>query len=142
MKKNIVFCPMSVYWEGPGSSSPRLSSTENRTTIYLVPAFTIMPRWYYNLQKRSSKGKSISGNSGDYLGLSMHYVSGMSITKENPEVPVPKSFLVAPRIGRRFAHQNWVVEAGLGYGALFENGRVGGALAAELSLGYMFGHGK
>lgn len=38
--------------------------------LYLVvPSFTLQPRWYYNLNKRHSKGKRTRLNSGNFLAF-------------------------------------------------------------------------
>ena len=35
----------------------------------MVPALTLEPRWYYNLNKRVSKNRRIDGNSGNFLSI-------------------------------------------------------------------------
>ena len=42
----------------------------------ISPLLNIAPMWYYNLPKRASQGKSVAGNSGDFLALrSVYYPS-------------------------------------------------------------------
>ena len=39
----------------------------------LAPVIRLEPRWYYNLDKRVSKSRSISGNAGNFLSLQTSY---------------------------------------------------------------------
>ncbi len=39
----------------------------------LTPVITIEPRWYYNLDKRISKSRNISGNSGNFISVKTSY---------------------------------------------------------------------
>lgn len=49
------------------------STDAHRMQTYWAGKFRVEPRFYYNLKKRSGNGKSISNNSGNYVGLSLKY---------------------------------------------------------------------
>ncbi len=51
------------------------SDSENRNLIAVFPLFDGQYRYYYNFQRRESKGKKISGNSGNFLGMQTFYLS-------------------------------------------------------------------
>ena len=44
-----------------------------KTGYLMTPVITLEPRWYYNLEKRQSKSKSITGNSGNFLTIQTSY---------------------------------------------------------------------
>jgi len=41
--------------------------------FFFAPTLKLEPRYYYNLQKRLNKGKSIAKNSGNFLAINMVY---------------------------------------------------------------------
>ena len=41
--------------------------------FFMTPVITLEPRWYYNLNKRVSKSKSITGNNGNFISLKTSY---------------------------------------------------------------------
>lgn len=43
------------------------------TNHAFVPVFTLEPRWYYSLRKRSEKGRKTAYNSGNFVSLSTSY---------------------------------------------------------------------
>jgi hypothetical protein len=45
----------------------------------ISPIITLEPRWYYNLNKRSSKMRDIGGNSGNFISLKANYNLNMFI---------------------------------------------------------------
>jgi len=45
----------------------------------LVPEFTLQPRFYYNLRKRSEKGKQVANNSGNFVAFETGYHAGQLI---------------------------------------------------------------
>ena len=53
---------------GYGGSYPDLSDKESSGLIYMIaPFLDLQHKWYYNLEKRLSKNKSISNNSGNFI---------------------------------------------------------------------------
>jgi len=58
---------------GYGGSFPNLSSPTASGFLYdLSPKLTIQQLWFYNREKRSEKGRSISGNSGNFISLRLY----------------------------------------------------------------------
>ena len=89
------------------------------TGFYLIPDLVIEPRWYYNLEKRVSKGKSIKKNSGNFLTPSIVYVpdlfvisSDKSITGVVPRIALIPKWGIKRTIGDHFTYE---VGTGIGY---------------------------
>ncbi|HLW15693.1 MAG TPA: hypothetical protein VKX30_09380 [Flavobacteriaceae bacterium] len=59
------------------------------------------PRYYYNLSKRDSKGKSTSNNAGSYLGLELSYLPDLLTSTNRKGVDVSKALNLIPKYGLR-----------------------------------------
>ena len=53
---------------------------------------SINPRFYYNTQKRINSNKSIAGNTGNYFGMRLKYVTE-DLVKDHDEVYTPKGLI-------------------------------------------------
>lgn len=83
--KVIFLTPGLIYERGISKNSTiraevatffRFSSdSENRNLIAVFPFFDGQYRYYYNFQRRESKGKKTNGNSGNFVGLQSFYLS-------------------------------------------------------------------
>ena len=84
---------------------------------FIAPEIIVEPRWYYNLENRVKKGKSIEGNSGNFIGLKTNYKSDIfEISNYNLD-RAEKSFLLIPKWGiRRKIGNSFNYEAGFGLG--------------------------
>ena len=85
--------------------------------IYGILHLSLEPRWYYNLEKRLKKGKSIDRNSGNFLSL---YILGnfddISFTS-NDRLRSVDQVSIIPKWGiRRNIGSHFNFEAGIGFG--------------------------
>ncbi len=90
-------------------------------TYMVTSAVNLEPRWYYNLQKRTAKGKSIANNYANYFSLQMGFQPDFmvlgNVTSED-SVIVPYATYVFPTWGMRrrvSTHFNVEFGARLGY---------------------------
>lgn len=85
--------------------------------IYGILHLSLEPRWYYNLEKRLKKGKSIDRNSGNFLSF---YVlgnfDGVSFTNNDRLRSIDQISFI-PKWGIRRSLGNHInYEAGIGFG--------------------------
>lgn len=86
--------------------------------FFALPAFTIEPRWYYNLGRRVRKGKDITGNRANYFSVNTTYYADFGVIKINDVGDVPNFLNIVPMwgmrrtLGKRF---NYELGAGIGY---------------------------
>lgn len=122
------------------------SAYDDYVNFLMAPVITLEPRWYYNLDKRISKGKSIEKNSGNFVGLKISYHPDWFVISNNEYVNVVNQIDFIPKwaikrtIGQHFTYE---LGAGLGYGYIFydseyleDEGEV--ALDLHLRIGYTF----
>lgn len=124
-------------------------SNEHADIDYVfAPVLTVEPRWYYNLEKRLSKGKSIDNNNGNFWGLRISFNPDLFVISNIDEVSVPNQLFIIPKwgikrgIGKHFTYE---VGIGAGYHHLFKNNyqRVSNddveiAVDLHLRIGYTF----
>jgi len=94
------------------------SGGSNINTVFvLTPTITAEPRFYYNLKKRSKKGKSIFKNSGNFLSLKFFYVPNLFVISNLRNVSARKSLSIIPEWGiKRTIGKHFTYELGLGIG--------------------------
>lgn len=85
--------------------------------IYGILHLSLEPRWYYNLEKRFNKGKSIDRNSGNFLSF---YILGnfddVSFTSNDRLRSIDQISFI-PKWGiRRSLGKHFNYEAGIGFG--------------------------
>jgi hypothetical protein len=101
------------------------NNNTNESHSFLTPEITLEPRFYYNLNNRSSKGKNISGNSGNYFSLrSSYYPDSFIVGNANelkfvPELSIIPSWGMKRNLGTHF---NYELGGGIGYRRVFEKG--------------------
>jgi hypothetical protein len=84
----------------------------------LIPDITVEPRYYYNLNKRVAKSKSIKGNSGNFISLkTSFYPDWFVLTKNNTlrpynHVSVIPTWGIKRNIGNHFNFESGI---GIGY---------------------------
>lgn len=117
------------------------------TFFVLVPAITIEPRWYYNLNKRVSKSKRIDGNSGNFISIKTTYHPDLVIgdipdyTNFLSDVSIVPTWGIRRHIGK---HINYETGIGLGYAHIIKESNVYIkdtnliALNLNLRIGYTF----
>lgn len=119
--------------------------TYGKTGFALYPALTLQPKYYYNIKKRSEKGKNIKNNSANYFGLQVRYVPNWFIISETEDENFSNQnqINIIPTYGfrRNFAEKfNYEFKAGLGYGATFGNdyNTSGAVFDLSIKIGYDF----
>lgn len=118
------------------------------TSFIMVPALTLEPRWYYNLNKRVSKNRRIDGNSGNFLAIKTTYHPDLVIGSlaENTvfitDISIIPTWGIRRHIGKHFNYETGI---GIGYYHLFKKDNVlllqdrnGVALNLHLRIGYRF----
>ncbi len=104
-------------------------------TASISPLIALEPRWYYNLSKRANKGKSIGGNSGNYLSLRTSYHFHDTSEIEDNDL---NKFLLVPTWGiRRNIGKHFNYEAGAGIGLGYKN-NINLAPYVNLKIGFRF----
>ena len=115
-----------------------------KTGFLMTPVITVEPRWYYNLEKRQSKSKNISGNSGNFVSLKTNYhpnwfvISNYDNLKTFNLVTIIPTWGIKRNIGKHFTYETAI---GIGYGHQFREGYgdlEGIALDLHLRVGYRF----
>lgn len=115
-----------------------------KTGFLMVPVFTAEPRWYYNLKKRVSKSRNISGNSGNFLTIQTSFypnwfvISNVSNLKTNNLLTVIPTWGIRRNIGNHFTYETGI---GLGFARQFNQnpGDITKAIAnLHIRIGYQF----
>lgn len=109
------------------------------TKFISAPGFSVEPRWYYNLEKRNNKGKSILNNSANFFTVNFGYIPN----KETSSFYVPQQFTIIPKWGikRSINHFTYELGIGLGYRKYLETNyskTSDAAVDLHLRLGYTF----
>jgi hypothetical protein len=83
----------------------------------LQPVLTLEPRYYYNLEKRNSRGKKTSKNSGNYLSLKTSYHPDWFVLNLDENITKTADLSIIPTWGiKRQIGSNFTYETGLGLG--------------------------
>ena len=113
----------------------------------MTPVITLEPRWYYNLDKRVSKSKNISGNSGNFLTLQTSYHPNWFVISNYDNVEIANQISIIPTWGlKRNIGKHFTYETGIGIGYRYIFAKSVGylenqsetALNLHLRLGYRF----
>ena len=112
----------------------------------LAPVLTLEPRFYYNVNKRSSKSKDISNNSGNFISLKTSYHPDWFVISNYADNIISDiSFIPTWGIRRNIGpHFNYEAGAGIGYRYVFakEAGYYSNESEAvanlHLRIGYVF----
>ncbi len=105
--------------------------------VAVIPFLNEEFRYYYNLEKRAAKGKSIAGNSGSFLAINAIYNfrslnTGATLTSQSAD------FAIVPNWG--FQHtgkKGFSTGLNLGYGYGFNNYGNQKFVMIKLSLGWV-----
>lgn len=115
-----------------------------KTGFTMTPVITAEPRWYYNLEKRQSKSKNISGNSGNFVSLQTNYYPNWFVISNYDNLETYNLITIIPtwgikrNIGKHFTYEAAI---GIGYGHQFreEYEDIDGVTAnLHLRVGYRF----
>ena len=94
------------------------------TWFLVAPSITLEPKWYYNIKRRNEKGKSIVGNSANFISLSTTFIPDWFYATNNDDLTYLTQISIIPtwgirrNIGKNF---NYEVGAGIGYGYIIKN---------------------
>ncbi|RZK09618.1 MAG: hypothetical protein EOO46_13300 [Flavobacterium sp.] len=122
-------------------------SLYEKTGFLLTPVITLEPRWYYNINKRNSHSKNISGNSANFLSLKTSYNPDWFIISNADNLKVVNQISMIPTWGiRRVIGKHFNYEAGFGIGYRYIFAKSAGYLQDEsevavnvhLRIGYKF----
>ncbi len=118
------------------------AGSERSTEFGVFPYVEGQYRYYTNFNRRLSKGKNISGNSGNYIAMSLLYVSGNSIFGDL-NLTSNNNLFVGPMYGLQRTSKsgfNFGLEFGAGY---YKNDVDGGlAIRIDFSIGWVIGKNK
>lgn len=88
-----------------------------KTGFLLTPVITVEPRWYYNLNKRVKKSKTIENNSGNFIALKTGYHPDWFVISNYSNVNIISDISIIPTWGiRRNLGNHFNYEAGFGVG--------------------------
>lgn len=114
--------------------------------FFLAPTLKLEPRYYYTLQRRSDKGRSIKKNSANFLAVNFLYTPDWFVISNEDNLSVVETFSVIPKWGIRRVVGNFSYELGLGIGYQYSSYRQFGVRVNEsdttgelhLRIGYAF----
>ena len=128
-----------------------VGSHYDNTGFILQPILSIEPRYYYNLEKRKSRGNKTSKNSGNYLSLKTSYHPDWFVLNLDENITKIPDLSIIPTWGiRRQINNNFNFETGVGLGYRvvylktdsifdgFENNRNQYIPYLHLRIGYVF----
>jgi hypothetical protein len=120
-----------------------LRGCSNCTTEYiLAPEFTLEPRWYYNIEKRSTKGKIIKNNSSNFTTLALRYYPDWFVVSNATNASVANQISIIPKWGikRTIANSNFNYELGIGIGKIyyFDSTQWDSTADLHIRIGYTF----
>jgi hypothetical protein len=117
------------------------------TGFLLTPVLTLEPRFYYNLNKRNSKSKNITNNSGNFISLKTSLHPDWFVISNYKDLSIVSDISFIPTWGIRRSlgtHFNYEAGLGIGYRYIFaknagydsNESEVAGNL--HLRIGYVF----
>lgn len=112
------------------------------TEYALAPEFTLEPRWYYNIEKRSIKGKIIKNNSFNFTTLAIRYYPDWFVISNATNASVANQITIIPKWGikRTIANSNFNYELGIGIGKkyFFDSNQWDSSADLHIRIGYTF----
>tara|TARA_B110000879_G_C10910742_1_gene408190 strand:- start:53 stop:616 length:564 start_codon:yes stop_codon:yes gene_type:complete len=119
----------------------------NGVGFLMTPVITLEPRWYYNLDKRVSKSRNISGNSGNFVSVKTSYNPDWFVISNYDNLRVVNQISIIPTWGiKRNIGNHFTYETGIGIGYRYYFAKSAGYLENEgeaavnlhLRIGYRF----
>ena len=88
------------------------------TQYVLAPVLTLEPRWYYNIEKRSAKGKVIKNESANFVSLGFTYYPDWFVISNATNAYIENQIIIIPKWGikRAISNSNFNYELGIGIG--------------------------
>ena len=121
------------------------AANKEQSHLVLVPVLRVAPRWYYNLEKRASESKKVTGNSGNFLSCNIRYIPSWFLISGVGGLKIADQVSIIPTWGiRRSLRGRFAFEAGLGLGYSYNFGKQSGfredesgvAFETRLRIGY------
>ena len=94
-----------------------LDSGIHNEKLFLTPGISLEPKFYYNLNKRASKLKDITGNSSNYVSIKTSYNPNWFVISAQKNLGVADQISIVPTWGIRRnigAHFNYELGIGIG----------------------------
>jgi hypothetical protein len=122
-------------------------SIYDRTGFLMTPVITLEPRWYYNLDKRVSKSRNITGNSANFISIKTSYHPDWFVISNYDNLKVVNQVSIVPTWGiKRNIGNHFTYETGIGIGYRYIFAKSAGylknesevALNLHLRIGYRF----
>lgn len=89
----------------------------NTVNYILSPTIALAPRYYYNLNKRVEKGRSISKNSGNFIALKFNYAPDWFVISSYDNIRVVENVSIIPKWAiKRTVLNHLTYELGMGVG--------------------------
>lgn len=113
----------------------------SKTGFIFYPEISLIPKYYYNLNRRLEKGKNIKNNSGNYLALDITYTPDWFVISNYDNIQMSNILTIIPTYGirRNFAKNfNYEAKFGLGYGTNLDYKDSGAAINLSFKIGYDF----
>ena len=115
----------------------------NSKTTALIPSIRLEPRWYYNLERRVTKGRNISKNSGNFVALNLSYTPDWFVISNKDNINIISTLAFIPKWGiKRTLGNHFTYETGIGIGTfiVLNKYEVENPVAIDLHLrvGYTF----
>jgi len=113
----------------------------------LSPVLTLEPRFYYNLNKRNSKSKNITNNSGNFISIKTSYHPDWFVISNVKDISIISDISFIPTLGiRRNIGTHFNYEAGFGFGYRYIFAKAAGYYSNDseaignlhLRIGYIF----
>lgn len=112
------------------------------TQYVLAPVLTLEPRWYYNIEKRSAKGKIIKNNSANFVSFGFTYYPDWFVISNATNAYIENQIIIIPKWGikRAISNSNFNYELGIGIGKRYYFDADEWNTAADLliRIGYTF----
>jgi hypothetical protein len=117
------------------------------TGFLLTPVLTLEPRFYYNLNKRNSRSKNITNNSGNFISIKTSYHPDWFVISNYKDVSIISDISFIPTWGIRRnigTHFNYEAGFGIGYRYIFAkaagyySNKSEAAANLLLRIGYVF----
>ncbi len=118
-----------------------------KTGYVFAPVFRIEPRWYYNLDKRITKGKNTNANSANFVTIQTSYRPNWFTVSNYENVEIVSQISAIPTWGiKRNLGKHFNYETGIGIGYIHYFAKNAGFLKDEgyaavnlhLRIGYRF----
>ncbi|WP_417363673.1 hypothetical protein [Galbibacter sp.] len=115
--------------------------------LIFAPIITLEPRYYYNIDQRSSKGKSTFNNAANFISFDISYSPDWFVISSIDNVEVLDNISFIPKWGiRRNLGKDFNYEAGIGLGyrfyfsneAIYTDDQQELAADIHLRIGYTF----